>query len=54
MSNTPVLDAILDEIHRRADKEWASEGYDFTVTISAEDYKALCEEEKRNKELNNE
>lgn len=47
-SKTPVLDSIVDEIHRRADKEWALEGYDFTVTISAEDYKSLCEEEIKN------
>lgn len=42
----PVLDSIVDEIHRRADKEWADDGYDFEVTITADEYKALCEEEK--------
>ncbi len=42
----PVLDRIVDEIHRRADKEWADNGYDFEVTITADEYKALCEEEK--------
>ena len=42
----PVLDGIVDEIHRRADKEWADNGYDFEVTISADEYRALCEEEK--------
>lgn len=42
----PVLDSIVDEIHRRADKEWADDGYDFEVTITADDYKALCKEER--------
>lgn len=42
----PVLDSIVDEIHRRADKEWADDGYDFEVTITTDEYKALCEEEK--------
>jgi hypothetical protein len=43
--NTPVLNSIVYEIHRRADKEWAEDGNDFTVTITAEEYKALCKEE---------
>lgn len=47
MCNTPVLDSIVDEIHRRADKEWAADGYDFTVTITAEEYEELCQEEEQ-------
>lgn len=46
-AETPVLDGIVYEIHRRAGKEWAADGYDFTVTISADEYKALCEEGSR-------
>lgn len=45
LTKRPVLDSILYEIHRRADKEWADDGYDFTVTISADEYKQLCAEE---------
>ena len=47
-ADRPILDGIVYEIHRRADKEWADDGYDFTVTISADEYKSLCEEEARN------
>ena len=39
-----ALDSILYEIHRRAEKEWADDGNDFTVTISNEDYKNLVED----------
>lgn len=42
LSNT--LENILYEIHRRADKEWAADGYDFNVTISSEDYKQLVKD----------
>lgn len=45
---TPVRDSIIYEIHRRADKEWAADGHDFTVTITAEEYAALCKEEHDN------
>lgn len=45
MKERPVLESIIAEIHRRADKEWAREGHDFAVWITAEEYKALCEEE---------
>lgn len=43
----PVLADIIYEIHRRADKECADVGYDFTVTITAEQYHELCAEEER-------
>lgn len=39
-----ALDNILNEIHRRAEKEWADDSNDFTVTISSEDYKNLVED----------
>lgn len=45
MKERPVLESIIAEIHRRADKEWAREGHDFAVWITADEYKALCEEE---------
>lgn len=45
MKERPVLESIIAEIHRRAEKEWAGDGYDFEVTITADEYKALCEEE---------
>lgn len=48
MSNTPVLDSIVEEIHRRAAKEGGDEGHDFTVTITGDEYLFLCEEEQRN------
>lgn len=47
MSLTPVRDSIIEEIHRRASKEGAIDGCDFTVTITAEEYAELCQEEDR-------
>ena len=38
-----MLGPLLYEVRRRADKEWAAAGYDFTVDIDNEMWQAIKE-----------
>ncbi|MDC8803882.1 hypothetical protein PRZ61_10590 [Halomonas pacifica] len=46
LTKAPATYEILEEIHRRASKEWGDQGHDFTVTITGEEYAAFEAEQE--------